>query len=103
MNWRGVNITSAVLIYHHEVSTAPGAQELACLEISQASWYFPNGTVVDAFGSMDRYFGQLLSTVLLRNPNVGAPTSNDPSNGLWTCRLNGDRNRAIPIALYHRG
>ena len=105
VEWRGVNITAAVLIYHDEVSTIAGDSPLSCLERNQASWYFPNGTIVDTFGRMDRYFGQLVSVLLLRNPNanVGAPTGNDSSNGLWTCRLNGDENGAIPIGLYHRG
>ena len=120
VTWNGTTITGPVLIYQDEliaddrdnVETDPPLNgTLICRHETQAQvgWHFANGQALTS-SRTDFHFRQR-RTGTSATPSVSRLTTNQPddplenviANGLWTCRLDGDSNDAIPVGIYIRG
>ena len=117
MTWNGTTITGPVLIYQDEIipddrdNVSPLDGTLICRHETQAQvgWHFANGQALTS-SRTDLHFRQR-RTGTSATPSVSRLTNNQPedplenviANGLWTCRLDGDSNAAIPVGIYIRG
>ena len=117
--WDGTPVTGPILIYHDEVAVSPTAPPLSTLDdpgsralfcrtqSGRASWFNANGVFV--FTGILEVFYQTRTNPGVAPSEAGIVRSADSQvsaadhNGLWTCRLNGSAEGAIPVGLYHRG
>ena len=119
MNWNGTTITDPVLIYQDEIisdnrdnveTDPPLDGTLICRHETQAQvgWHFANAqnlTTNPNFHFRQRRTGTTAtpSVSRLTANQEDQPLENVAANGLWTCRLDGDFNGAIPVGIYIRG
>ena len=121
MTWNGTTITSPVLIYQDEIlvdptgviSTISSLPVLVCTSQDQTgvNWHLPGGDLVNiglpfSF-SLSGDFNQFRSTAgtvsgLSRN-RTDVVCTDAATNGLWTCRLNGEASGAVSVGIYARG
>ena len=102
VTWNGSKIAGPVLIYHDEIRIP---HDLLCLSSANngVAWHLTDRTTVHV-GLLLGSFYQTISGLrshLLRFGVSNVSTANH--NGLWSCRLNGDAESAIPVGLYQRG
>ena len=119
MTWNGTTITGPELIYQDEIisdnrvnveTDDPLNGTLICRHETQAQvgWHFANGQALTT--DLNFHFRQR-RTGTSATPSVSRLTTNRPNqpfeniiaNGLWTCRLDGVFNSAIPVGIYIRG
>ena len=119
VTWNGTTITGPVLIFQDElvrddrtnVLATPMDGTVICRSENQAQvvWQFANGALVPT-ASTTNHFRQR-RTSISATPSVSRLTTNRPDealtsaavNGLWTCRLNGSFDEAVPVGIYARG
>ena len=104
VRWNGTTITGPVLIYHDEIPLAVGtSNSLICRSSANTgvAWHLMDGTTVRAVGVFNQAISSSGMTSQLQHSR-----DNDEStaghNGLWSCRLNGNAESAIPVGLYQR-
>lgn len=118
--WNYTFIHSPLLIYMDELPVDNRSNplityaNLLCRSENQAQvgWHLPGGELVSESGSSTGDFRQT------RTDSTATPSqsrlsvnrndvsrSDSKTNGLWTCRMNGDANvpSPIPVAIYRRG
>ena len=119
VTWNGTTITGPELIYQDELvsdnrdnvqTDDPLDGTLICRHETQAQvgWYFANGGTLST--NTEFHFRQR-RTGTTATPSVSRLTTNQEdqpldsiiANGLWTCRLDGDFNVAIPVGIFIRG
>ena len=119
VTWNGTTITGLVLIFQDElvrddrtnVLGTPMDGTVICRSENQAQvgWHFVNGVLLSTNSSTTNHFRQR-RTSSSATPSVSRLTTNRPdealtsaaANGLWTCRLNGGLNTAVPVGIYAR-
>ena len=120
VTWNGTTITGPVLIYQDEIisdnrdnveTDPPLDGTLICRHETQAQvgWHFANGGTLSSTSTTNHFRQRRTETTA--TPSVSRLTTNQEdqplenviANGLWTCRLNGNFNSAIPVGIYIRG
>ena len=119
VTWNGTTITGPVLIFQDElirddctnVLATPRNGTVICRSENRAQvgWHYSNGGLVST-ASTSNHFRQR-RTGSSATPSVSRLTTNRPdetltsaaANGLWTCRLNGSLDEAVPVGIYARG
>ena len=119
VTWNGTTITGPVLIFQDElvrddrtnVLASPMDGTVICRSENQArvGWQFANGVIVSRTSTTNHFRQRRTSSSA--TPSVSRLTTNRPeealtstaANGLWTCRLNGSFNGAVPVGIYARG
>ena len=119
VTWNGTTITGPVLIFQDElvrdnrtnVLATPMDGTVICRSENRApvSWQFVNGVLVSTLSTTKHFRQRRTSSSAI--PSVSRLTTNKPdealtsaeANGLWTCRLNGSFNGAVPVGIYARG
>lgn len=110
VSWNGTTISGPVLIYQDEIAVSDANNDtLMCISENHAiaGWYLPTGTIVSlsAYGTND--FRQIrteetpsVSRLLLSREGIARNDTH--TNGLWTCKLNGQTSRcnAVPVGIY---
>ena len=107
VTWKGSVINGPKLIYHDEMNDNP----LFCVSSSQSQvgWHYASGLLVSTFSMTNHYRQERTSTgkipskakLIAIRPND--PLTSTAGNGLWSCRLNGGFNGAVPVGIYARG
>ena len=118
VTWNGTTITGPVLIFQDElvrddrtnVLDTPMDGTVICRSENQAQvgWHYANGVFVQA-STTDHFRHRRTSSST--TPSVSRLTTNRPdeantsavANGLWSCRLNGGFDTAVPVGIYARG
>ena len=118
MKWNGTTITGPVLIFQDElvrddrtnVLATPVDGTVICRSEDQAQvvWQFADGVRVSTTSTTNHFRQRRTSSSA--TPSVSRLTTNTPddaltsaaANGLWTCRLNGSLNGAVPVGIYAR-
>ena len=104
VRWNSTTITGPVLIYHDEIPlTVATFHSLICQSSNiEVAWHLMDGTTVSATGVFNQATSSSgMTSLLLHSRDNDESTANH--NGLWSCRLNGDAESAIPVGLYQRG
>ena len=119
VTWNGTSITGPVLIYQDELvvdnrasptatPTRSGTLKCTSQDQQRVGWHLPDGTSICEDGTGDFRQIRIGSGV---TPSVSRLSVNredvsrddDSTNGLWTCRLNGESSVSIPVGIYERG
>ena len=118
VTWNGTTITGPVLIFQDElvrddrtnVLATPVDGTLICRSEDQArvGWQFTTTGLVSPTSTTNHFRQRRTSSST--TPSVSRLTTNRPdealtsaeANGLWTCRLNGGFNTAVPVGIYAR-
>ena len=117
MTWNGTNITGPVLIYQdelvvddHATPTRNGTLTCTSQDQHRVGWHLPGGTAIheDATGDFRQIrtgSGVTPSVSRLSADREDVSRDDATTNGLWTCRLNGNATvpTSIPVGIYGRG
>ena len=118
VTWNGTLITGPVLIYQDEILVNPFASlsissslpnSLVCMSGQmRVFWHLPNSDLVNITislipsGDFKQYRSAAGNVSGLSSNRAGIIRTDAGTNGLWTCRLNGEARGAVPVGIYVR-